>query len=154
MRDNPKVAELCWHFPSPKGPKGRFDAAVPFFWGTWKFSQNKTASKSLIAYLCQSSSVEQTVAASKGYDIPPFANLRNFKTWAEEGPPKGSIYNYPPRGEVEMTVAYSPAPAKIANQIYVQATATKMIAQCTQQGKTIDQAIAWAVSELEGFTRS
>ncbi len=154
VRDNPKVAELCWHFPSPKGPKGRFDAAVPFFWGTWKFSQNKTASKSLIAYLCQSSSVEQTVAASKGYDIPPFANLRNFKTWAEEGPPKGSIYNYPPRGEVEMTVAYSPAPAKIANQIYVQATATKMIAQCTQQGKTIDQAIAWAVSELEGFTRS
>src|SRR5713101_5088279 len=154
VRDNPKVAEQCWHFPSPKGPKGRFDAAVPFFWGTWKFSPNKAASKSLLAYLCQRSSVEQTVAASKGYDIPPFAGLRDFKTWAEEGPPKGSIYNYPPRGEVEMTIAYSPAPAKIANQIYVQATATKMIAQCTQQGKTIDQAIAWATSELEGFTRS
>ena len=53
-----------------------------------------------------------------------------------------------------MVIPYSPAPAGIANQIYAQATATKMIAQCTVQGKTIDQAIAWAASELEGFSRS
>ena len=30
---------------------------------------------------------------------------------------------------------------------------TKMIAQCTQQGKTIDQAIAWGSDEIEGFMR-
>ena len=154
VRDAPKVAELCWTFPSPKGPKGRFDAAVPFFWGTWKFSPNKAAAKSLLTFLCQRSSVEQTVAASKGYDIPPFEGLHDFKTWAEEAPPKGTIYNYPPRGDVVMVIPYSPAPARIANQIYAQATATKMIAQCTTQGKTIDQAIDWATSELEGFSRS
>ena len=154
VRDAPKVAEQCWTFPSPSGPKGRFDAAVPFFWGTWKFSPNKAAAKSLLTFLCQRSSVEQTVAASKGYDIPPFEGLHDFKTWAEEGPPKGTIYNYPPRGEVVMVIPYSPAPARIANQIYAQATATKMIAQCTAQGKTIDQAIDWAASELEGFSRS
>jgi ABC-type glycerol-3-phosphate transport system substrate-binding protein len=154
VRDAPKVAELCWTFPTPKGPKGHFEAAVPFFWGTWKFSRNKSAAKSLLTFLCQRSSVEQTVAASKGYDIPPFEGLHDFKTWAEEGPPKGTIYNYPPRGEVVMVIPYSPAPARIANQIYAQATATKMIAQCTTQGKTIDQAIDWAASELEGFSRS
>ncbi|HEY8872634.1 MAG TPA: extracellular solute-binding protein, partial [Stellaceae bacterium] len=154
VRDNPKVAEQVWHFPSPKGPKGRFDAAVPFFWGTWKFSPNKAAAKSLLTHLCQRSSVEQTVAASKGYDIPPFSGLHDFKTWAEEGPPKGGIYNYPPRGDVQMVIPYSPAPANIANQIYSQATVTKMIAKCTTQGQTIDQAIAWAASELEGFSRT
>ncbi len=154
VRDAPQVAEKCWTFPTPKGPKGRFDAAVPFFWGTWGFSRNKSAAKSLLAYLCQRSSVEQTVAASKGYDIPPFANLHDFKTWEDEGPPKGTIYNYPPRGEVIMSVAYSPAPARIANQIYVQATATKMIARCTQGGQSVAQAIDWATSELEGFSRS
>ena len=53
-----------------------------------------------------------------------------------------------------MSVAYSPAPARIANQIYVQATATKMIARCTQGGQSIAQAIDWATSELEGFSRS
>jgi ABC-type glycerol-3-phosphate transport system substrate-binding protein len=154
VRDAPKVAEQVWHFPSPKGPKGRFDMAVPFFWGTWKFSQNKAAAKSLLTFLCQRSSVEQTVAASKGYDIPPFDGLHDFKTWAEEGPPKGGIYNYPPRGDVTMVIPYSPAPARIANQIYAQATLPKMIAKCTTQGQTIDQAMDWAAQELEGFNRS
>jgi hypothetical protein len=44
--------------------------------------------------------------------------------------------------------------ANIANQIYAQATLPKMIAQCTVQGKTIEQALDWAASELEGFSRS
>jgi hypothetical protein len=154
VRDAPKVAEQLWTFPSPKGPKGRFDGAVPFFWGTWKFSQNKSAAKSLLTYLCQRSSVEQTVAASKGYDIPPFSGLHDFKTWSDEGPPKGTVYNYPPRGDVEMVIPYAPAPARIANQIYAQAIAPKMIAKCSTQGQTVDQAIDWAASELEGFKRT
>jgi hypothetical protein len=29
-----------------------------------------------------------------------------------------------------------------------------MIAKCTVEGQSIDQAIAWAASELEGFSRS
>jgi hypothetical protein len=29
-----------------------------------------------------------------------------------------------------------------------------MVALCTQQGKTIEQAMDWAASELEGFGRS
>jgi ABC-type glycerol-3-phosphate transport system substrate-binding protein len=154
VRDARPVAEQLWTFPTPKGPKGRFDSAVPYFWGVWGFSKNISAAKSLLAYLCQRSSVEQTVAASKGYDIPPFANLHGFKTWAEEEPPKGTIYNYPPRGDVEMVIPYSESPTRIANQIYAQATATKMIAQCTQQGKTVEQAMDWAAGELEGFSRS
>src|SRR5438045_1301496 len=80
--------------------------------------------------------------------------LRDFKTWAEEGPPKGGIWNYPPRGEVIESVSGSPAPARIANQIYSQATMAKMIAHSTQGGKTVDQAIDWAASELEGFMRT
>ena len=117
VRDAPKVAEQCWHFSSPKGPKGRFDPAQPSFWGIWKFSPNKAAAKSLALHLWEKESVEQLVAASHGYDIPCFGTLRQFKTWAEEGPPKGGIWNYPPRGEVIESVSGSPAPANIANQI-------------------------------------
>ena len=32
------------------------------------------------------------VAASGGYDLPAFANLTTFKTWAEEAPPKGTLF--------------------------------------------------------------
>jgi hypothetical protein len=154
VRDAPKVAEQCWHFPTPKGPKGRFDPAQPSYWGIWSFSQNKSSAKSLLMHLWEKESVGRMVAASKGYDIPAFATLRDFPTWAEEGPPKGGIWNYPPRGDVVESVSGAPAPARIGNQIFAQATTTKMIAQFCQQGKTMEQAMDWAASELEGFSRS
>ena len=80
--------------------------------------------------------------------------MHDFKTWEDEGPPKGTIYNYPPRGDAVPSISTAPAPPKIAVQIYTQATMTKMIARCTQQGQSVDQAIAWAAGELEGFSRS
>src|SRR5215213_744839 len=68
-------AALIFNPPSPRGLKGRFDPTVPLFWGVWNFSKNISAAKSLLTFLGQRSSVEQTVAVSKGYDIPPFAGL-------------------------------------------------------------------------------
>ena len=35
------------------------------------------------------------VIASGGYDLPSFEKLTTFKIWAEEGPPKGTLYHYP-----------------------------------------------------------
>src|SRR5437762_6958737 len=95
-------------------------------WGVWSFSKNIPAAKALLTHLCQRSSVEQTVAASHGYDIPQFAKLHDFKTWAIEEPPKGTIYNYPPRGDVQVVIPYGESPTKIANQIYAQATLPKI----------------------------
>jgi ABC-type glycerol-3-phosphate transport system substrate-binding protein len=152
-RDAPKVAEQLWTFPSPRGPKGRYEPYLPYFWGVWKFSKNKSAAKSLIQHLSQRSSVEKLVAASQGYDVPAFAKQGDFKTWAEEGPPKGTLYHYPPReGQIPSISAY-PAPPKIAVQIYSQAITTKMVAKYTQGGEPIDKVIGWAASELEGFMR-
>jgi ABC-type glycerol-3-phosphate transport system substrate-binding protein len=153
-RDNPKVAEQLWTFPSPKGPKGRYQPSIPFYWGIWKFAKNKAAAKSLITYLSQRSAVEQLVQASGGYDIPGFARLRDFKIWADAGPPKGTLYHYPPRGDQITHISGAPAPTAIANQMYAQATLTKMIAKFTQGGEPINKVIGWAASELEGFMRS
>jgi len=153
-RDNPKVAEQCWTFPSPKGVQGRYAPGQPFFWGIWKWSKNIPAAKSLLAHLSERSSIERMVEASGGYDIPGFSGLRDFKTWAEVGPPKGTVYNYPPREDQIVSIAGAPAPVRIANQMYNQATITKMIAKCTQGGESIDKAIGWAASELEGFMRT
>jgi hypothetical protein len=47
-----------------------------------------------------------------------------------------------------------PAPANVAQQMYVQAINTKMIARCTQGGESVDKVIAWAASELEGYART
>jgi ABC-type glycerol-3-phosphate transport system substrate-binding protein len=153
-RDNPAVAADCWTFQSPKGPKGRYAPGQPYFWGLWNFSTNKAAGKSLLAFLSQRSSIEPMVAASNGYDIPAYANCLDFKTWLEVEPPKGTVYSYPPRGDTIVSLAAAPAPPKIANQIYVQATMPKMISKVTQEGLSTDKAIDWASSELEGFMRT
>jgi ABC-type glycerol-3-phosphate transport system substrate-binding protein len=153
-RDAPQIAEQLWTFPSPKGPKGRYDPGLPYFWGIWKFAANKAAAKSLLAFLSQRPAIEQLVLASGGYDIPAFSGLRDFKIWAEQGPPKGTLYHYPARDDQIVWIAASPAPTAIASQIYSQATNTKMIARVTQGGESIDKAIAWAASEIEGFMRA
>jgi len=153
-RDNPKVAEQLWTFPAPKGPKGRYEPSLPFYWGIWKFSKNKAAAKSLLTYLSQRPAVEQLVIGSNGFDIPSFAKLRDFKIWAEVGPPKGTLSHYPPSDDEIVTVSCAPAPASIATQMYTQATMTKMIAKFTQGREPMDKVIGWAASELEGFMRA
>jgi len=151
-RDAPKVAEQLWTFPTPRGPKGRYQPYLPYFWGIWKFSKNKDAGKSLLAHISQRSAVEKMVAASQGYDIPAFAKLNDFRTWAEEGPPKGTLSHYPPKPGQILSVSAFPAPPKIAAQIYVQAVMTKMVGKAVQE--SVDKSIAWATSELEGFMRT
>ncbi len=153
-RDNPKVAEQLYTIPRPKGPKGRFAPYLPFIWGVWGFSKNKSAAKSLLATIWQKENVEKLVNGSIGYDIPSFASQRHFKVWEEIAPPKGTVFHYPPKQDQVLSVACAPAPAGIANQMYVQGIQTKLIAQCTQGGKTVAQAIDWAAKELEGYMRT
>jgi hypothetical protein len=84
--DNPKVAEQLWTF-RPKGPKGRIQPAAPFFWSIWKFSKNKSVARSLLTYLSQRPAWSGSSPAA-AVRHPPFSGLRDFKIWAEAGPPK------------------------------------------------------------------
>ena len=153
-RDAPQVAEQCWTHGMAAGPNGRFAPSVPYFWGIWSFSKNKEAAKSLLVHLSQPAAVEKLVAASGGYDLPPFANLTTLKTWAEEGPPKGTLYHYPnPYNHQVLSIAGAPAPPKIAVQIYIQAVMTKMTVRHLQ-GEPMEKTLAWAESEVEGFLRT
>lgn len=153
-RDAPQVAEQCWTHGMPSGPNGRYAPFLPYFWGVWAFSKNKPAAKSLLTHLSQRSSAEAMVAASQGYDLPSFEKLTDFKTWAEIGPPVGTLYHYPnPHNHQVLSVAAAPAPPKIAVQIYTQAIHTKMIVRHLQ-GEAMEKTLAWAESECEGFMRT
>ena len=55
--------------------------------------------------------------------------------------------------DVAPSVLAAPAPPKIAVQIYTQGTMTKMVARFAQ-GEPLEKTLAWAESELEGFTRT
>jgi ABC-type glycerol-3-phosphate transport system substrate-binding protein len=153
-RDAPDVAADCWTFPAPTGPKGRFAPFLPYFLALWSFSKNKEAAKSLLTHISQPASIERLVNASGGYDLPAFEKLTTLKVWAEQEPPKGTLYHYPnPHHHQVLSIAASPAPPKIAQQIYAQATLTKMCLKYAQGGK-MEDVLAWAEGECEGFMRS
>jgi len=153
-RDAPKVAEQLWTHGMPAGPKGRYAPFLPYFYGIWNFSKNRSAAKSLLLYLSQPSAVEKMVNASAGYDLPAFEKLTTFKVWAEESPPKGTLYHYPnPYNHQILSVAAQPAPPKIAVQIYTQAIQTKMVVRF-MQGEPLEKTLAWAETEVEGFMRT
>jgi ABC-type glycerol-3-phosphate transport system substrate-binding protein len=152
-RDAPQVAEQLWTHGMPSGPKGRFAPFLPFFWGIWNFSKNKSAAKSLLVHLSQPTSIEKLVAASGGFDLPPFTRYSTLPTWAEEGPPKGTLYHYPnPHNHATLSIAAAPAPPKIAAQIFTQAIMTKMTVRHLR-GEAMEQTLTWAESEVEGFMR-
>lgn len=153
-RDNPQIAADCWSFPAPTGPAGRYEPYLPYFWGVWGFSKNKTAAKELIEALLQRDNVEERCNEVIGYDVPPFNSMLDFKIWEEVEPPKGTVYNYPlrPFHKADATIAAFPAPPEVAVQIYNRGTMPTMLAKL-KSGQTIDQVIAWANDELEGFAR-
>jgi len=85
------------------------------------------------------------------YEKTPLATL---KVWEEQGPPKGTLFHYPnPYNHQTLSIAASPAPPKIAQQIYTQATLTKMCVRF-YQGEPMEKTLSWAEGELEGFMRS
>ena len=153
-RDNIKVAEQCWTHDMPRGPKGRFAPHLPFFYGVWKFGSNKAAAKELVHYMVDKPQAKRLVAASVGYDLPSFKSFYDFDTWKTVEPPKGTVYNYPPRDDEEYSMAGYPARPDVASQIYNQSIQTIMIAKVAQGKEKVDAVIKWAANELEGYLRT
>jgi len=153
VRDQPETAAQLWHHDTPRGPAGRFRGSLPYLWGIWDFSENKTAARDLLRHLSQKEQTRKLVDASHGYDLPLRPSFLDFTVWEDEEPPQGTLYNYPSRGDEEIIVAGYPAPPPVAAQIYEQGLIPNMVARVTQTGESVDDAIAWAEDEIAGFMR-
>ena len=105
-------------------------------------------------YLSQKTSVAKLVDASFGYDLPAFQSMYDLDTWKTVGPPIGTVYNYPPRGDEQTSIAGAPARTEVGAQIYNQAIHTVMVSKFTQGGEKLDDAIKWAEHELEATLRA
>ena len=150
--DNPPVAADSWTFPNPAGPKGRFVPYLGFFWGIWKFSQQKAPARELIEYLLQRDVVQAREPVTQGYDLPPQVSMQNFDIWSQVEPPKGTVYNYPlrPWHKAAFSIAAAPAPADIAVQIYNAGVMPTMLAKL-KGGAGVKDVISWGQNQVEGF---
>jgi len=154
-RDQPATAANCWTVPVPSGPEGRFVGYLPYFWGIWNFSRVQGPAKELLEFLSERTQAEEQTKISVGYDIPPFLSMNDFPVWATEGPPVGTIFNYPLKAHHNgrTSVAFAPAPPAMAVQAYNQALNTKLIARIVQGNETVDQALGWLERELNTIRR-
>ena len=152
-RDAPQVAEKLWTHAMPRGPKGRFVSVLPRFQGIWNFSKNKSAAKALLQHVSTREAAAKLVEGGQGYDLPPFVKFHDFKTWGEQLPPKGTLSHYPNKGDQVSIVPFAPAPPGVAQQIYTQALASKMVVRM-MKGEAMPKTLDWAVAELEGFSRN
>ena len=155
VKDQPQVGSQCWHFPPPTGPRGRFTGYFPFFLGVWSFSPNKGAAKELIEWLSQREQTERICTADRGDDIPPFLSMSDFRVWEEEGPPKGTLANYPikPGHHASPTLPTYPAPLDIVAPLNSRFILPNLVAKVTHGGQSVEQAISWAQGELESLRR-
>jgi ABC-type glycerol-3-phosphate transport system substrate-binding protein len=153
-RDAPQVAEDCWTFSNPRGPKGRMVPHRPYFWGIWNFSKATSAAKDILVHLSQREAVESMAEAVAGYDIPAFPSFNNFKIWEDVEPPRGTIYNYPvrPWHDAEYFITGSSGPPEIAVQVWNRSIIPGMVSRLVS-GQSIKDSMDWAKGELEGFTR-
>ena len=152
LRDAPAVGADTWHFPSPRGPAGRFMPHSMNFFGIWKFAANKPGAKELAEHLMQIENVDARSAAVMGYDLPPYEAMSKSNVWDRIGPPTGTVYHYPVRAQHNQVehLAMMPSPPEVAVQMYNRGTLPTMITKL-RTGQSMQQVIAWAAEEIEGF---
>jgi hypothetical protein len=149
----PGLAAQLWHHDLPRGPNGRYRALLPHFLGVWEFARNKPAALDLLRHLGERDVARRLVAASHGFDLPLLKSFRDFDTWERAGPPGGTVYNYPVRGDETAIVAGYPAPPATAALIYNQGLIGRMAERAMRTREPVEKTIAWAGQELEASLR-
>ena len=104
-RDNPKVAEQFWTFPSPQGPEGALSARTALLLGHLEILEEQGGREE--PHRAPVAALRRRTAGRSERRLrhPGFSGLRDFKIWAEEGPPKGTLYNYPPRDDQIVSIS-------------------------------------------------
>src|SRR5260221_12717315 len=115
---------------------------------------NRQAPKEPIINMVENPKPRLLVAPYNGNKWPFYKTFFFFYPWERVGPPVGTVYNYPPRGDEQYSLTGYPARPDVASQIYNQSIHTIMVAKVSQGKEKVDDVIKWAEKELEGYLRS
>ena len=138
------------------GPKGRFAPFLPYFWGIWNFSKNKSAAKSLLVHLSQPVVGREDGGGQRR--LRP-AVVREADDASRPGPRKGrrrarsttipTRYNH----QILSIAGGAGAAQDRRSRSTRRAIMTKMTVRHLQ-GEPMEKTLAWAESEVEGFMRT
>ena len=151
VKDARPIGADIWHHDVPFGPKGAFRGAKQYNWCVWQHCKEPKAAMDLMEYMFEPENTYALIEASRGYDQPAFPKLYGAPTYANAAPPKGTLYNYTPRGEETMMAVGMPAPAVFAVKMWTKRFLPVMCAKAASGELKPKDAVKWAVGQLEDY---
>ena len=95
VRDAPKVAEQCWHFPSPKGPKGALRPGAAFLLGDLEFFAQQIGRKEPAAASVGEGLRRAARRRQQGVRHPGLRNFARLQDLGRGGSAKGRHLELP-----------------------------------------------------------
>ena len=105
---------------------------LPYFWGVWKFSQNKTAAKELIEFLMRARAGARSAASPSRLRPAALRQHAGLQGLGGRRAAEGHALQLPDAAMAQgacLHIAASPAPPEIAVQIYNRGTMPTMMAK-------------------------
>ena len=129
-------------------------AYLPYFWGIWSFSRQQAGGEGAAGIpVASATQAETQTTTSNGYDIPPFQSMTDFPIWETEGPPVGTVYNYPlqaaPPGDARRSPSRRRRPELARADLQPGAQHQGDRAHRPGRRDASDQALAWLERELD-----
>ena len=143
--------------PEPGRAGGPFVPHLPYFWGIWSFSREQAGGEGAARASCRErEQAEKLIDASQRLRHPALRQHVRLRDLGDGRAAAGDGLQLPgqPHHKATPSIAFAPAPAEIAVQMYNQGIQTKMIARMVQNKRDRStSALAWAEREIEGFKR-
>ena len=147
----PKIAAQLWHHDNPRGPKGGFRGGCTSTLCVWKWCKEKNAAKDLLKHIFEKEGQFWLSRRQVGIAIPTLKPFQEHPWWREASPPKGTLYNFVPRGDEQIVLGGEPASPVIGAEIFSRKIIPEMMAKAATGKMSANEAMKWAAGELEAI---
>jgi len=151
LRSAEQVAEDTWHHDVPQGPRGWYRGGMQVGWCLWKHARHRQAARELLEFLLEREQTYALIEASLGYSLPAFPAFYDAPFFAQAAPPRGTLYNYPPRGGEEIMMPGAPAPPRLAQLISIRKLIPVMCSKVASRVSDIEETVSWGMSQMERY---
>ena len=153
-RDAPQVAEQCWTHGFPSGPNGRFAPFLPYFWGIWNFSKNKSAAKSLLRHLSTRVGRREDGGGERRLRPAVVRETDRLQDLGRGRPAEGHALPLSQPAQPSDPVGRRGAGAAEDRPSDLHAGRADQDGRPRTAGRADGKTLAWAESEVEGFMRT
>ena len=139
---------------SRPGPKGRFGPFLPFFWGTWSFSKNQSAAKSLLDVPLAGRVGREDGDRQRRLRPAVVREAHDLQDVGRGRAAEGHALPLPEPAQSPDALGRRGARAAQDRRADLQPGHPTQMAVRYYKGEAMDKTLDWAAKEIEGFMRN